>query len=243
MDTTTPCTCNAAQALVSEQAKNAQLRRQMAATNGVAAQLLPGTVNRWTTINCGVFQGFMIEAPTFTVDDENQKCELADGGCTIEHPRGGWSTLLLIRGLTAGATVVIKIFTTTAACIPALSFMSVLDNITQDEVPPTRVTVGEWTSGRQRQLFPGWGKDSQAEVGGVSITDIEDQETERLLLPITYYTEQNLIDGQNNQPGIMARINTIQNQTGFGFSVNNGQPRTIDFVVKLYVAYGYMKTN
>jgi len=234
----TTCTCPSAQVLASERAKNAQLRRQLAAANGVQGQLLPGTVNRWTTYNCGVFQGFMIEPPVFTPDDDEDACNINDMGCSPQRPRGGWSTLLLIQGLTAGSTVNIKIFTTTAACIPALSFMSIIDNLTQDEQTPSRVTVGNWTSGRTRQLFPGWGKDAQAIVGGASITDITDQETAKLFFPITYYSEQNLIDGQNNMPGIMARVNTIENQTGFGFSVNNGRARTIDMVLKMYVAYG-----
>ena len=39
-------------------------------------------------------------------------------------------------------------------------------------------------------------------------------------------------------PGIMARVNTIENQTGFGYSVNNGKARTLDLHIKLYIAYG-----
>lgn len=179
--------------------------------------------------------GICHRAACFFPGKKKDICDV--GGCNVEYPKGGWTTLLLVRGLVAAGTAVMKIFTTAAACIPALSFMAISDNLSGDEIPPSRVTVGQWTTGRTRQLFPGFGKDSQALVGGVGIEDIQNQETAQLFFPITFYTENILDRGQNNMPGIMARLNTNENQEGFGFSVNNGRPRTINYVIKLYIAY------
>lgn len=201
--------------------------------NTERGQLLPGELVRWTDPVCGNYQSFVIRPPTFTKD--KNVCD--ESGCNVDDPMGGWTTPLLIPGIVAGAVVAIRLFTTAPAAIPAMSVLSIEDSATGIELGPALVKIGRWSTGRNRQLYPGWGNQSQATVGGVPLLNIQEQQTEQLFLTSSYYTEQVIQDGQNNVPNKMAGVNTQQGQEGYGYSLSNGKAREIDVTFKMYVAY------
>lgn len=233
---------NHSEALAALRTRNNQLMSKvelLMAAGGMNAASLAGVGGPGWDTSCDLYRGFVSAPPQFTRKSK-KVCDPTNpqNRCDAEEPMGGVATPAEWGPIAAGTTVQVDLFTTAAAVVKALSVIEILDSATLLPVSPEGVSVGYFESGRKRQQYPGWGANSKlALVGGAEIGDFGSQIPEQVFQPATNFSEQTLLNGQNNMPPGMALVNTANTANGFKFRIRNSRAAAIIVIAKVYLSY------
>jgi len=221
------------------QTQNSQLRSKVALlSSGMTAGSLAGVGGPGWETECDLYRGFVSTPPTFT---KKKYCDPVNpqNTCNPDAPMGGVPTPAEWGAIAAGVTAQVDLFTTVAAVVKAISIIEILDSTTLLPVSPDGVSIGYFESGRNRQQYPGWGANSAVTnvAGGAAIGNFGSQIPEQVFQPVTNFSEQTLLNGQNNMPPSMALVNTSNTANGFKFRIRNSRASAILVVAKVYLSY------
>lgn len=199
--------------------------------------------NQQMAIQCGSYRTIMIPAPQFPDEKKNPNgtfC-VTPNGCDTSSPMGGWMTPLLVENIGAWASgdpieESIALQLSYPGTIAGIAVIQVTANANGALLTPANVRMGQFSTTKQKQLYPGWGARTEG-TGSVALADLDQQDPTLLMRPITSFSEQALIDGLNAEPLPSQALDASQDNALFRFAIDHRKTVAIDVLFELYIAY------
>lgn len=190
--------------------------------------------------DCGNYRTIHIPPPKFEKPTPNGTFCRMPSGCSPDTPMGGWLTPLVVQNIGAWVAGVpieeaIALQLAYMGRIAAIAVTKVSANATGALLTPANVRLGQWSTTKKREVYPGLGEKS-AGTGSVAI-DLSTQDTTAVMRDITQFSQQALIDGLNALPPPMQALDASGDNALFRFTIDHMKTVAIDVEFALYIAY------
>lgn len=191
--------------------------------------------------HCGSYQSIVIPAPLFPPkrNPNGTYCVTPDG-CDTSTPMGGWLTPLRLEAIPAwvsGAPIAenISLQLTYHGVIRAIAVTAITVNSTDAPLSPAGVRLGNFSTTKQSQVFPGLGVRT-AGAGAIALA-LSEQNTSELMRPITDFSQQALLDGLNALPLPLQSLDASEENALFRFTLDHTKLVAINVDLALYISY------
>lgn len=191
--------------------------------------------------HCGSYRSIQIPAPRFdTRNDPNGSYCVTPDGCNPNYPMGGWLTPMIIENIGAWASgdaieETIALQLAYPGTISAIAITEITANSNGALLTPATVRLGQWSTTKQRGLFPGWG----ARTTSTTDTALAQQDPEAIMRSAVQYSQQALMDGVNALPLPMQNLDASEDNALFRFVVSHKKTVAIDVELALYISYNF----